>query len=153
MAADKAYAEVRRRFVATPGKLFAAFAEERWVSRWLSPSPEIKLNVLHFDFRVGGAYRFAYQVPGGDTMIVHGVYSSIEAPRKIVFSWNIEPPDEHAGILSEVTVMISPDGDGTELFIRHEKLSLADAAKRHSLGWQGALQALAALIETESELK
>ena len=134
----------------TPDKLFAAFAEERWVSRWLSPSPEIKLNVLRFDFTVGGAYRFAYEIPGGDPVIVHGVYSSIEAPRKIVFSWIIEPPDEHAGILSEVTVLISPDGEGTELLIRHEKLSRADAAKRHSLGWQGALNTLSALIETET---
>jgi uncharacterized protein YndB with AHSA1/START domain len=136
----------------TPDKLFAAFAEERWVSRWLSPSPEIKLNVLRFDFTVGGAYRFAYEIPGGDPVIVHGVYSSIEAPRKIVFSWIIEPPDEHAGILSEVTVLISPDGDGTELLIRHEKLLRADAAKRHSLGWQGALKTLSALIEIETEL-
>ena len=77
------------------------------VSRWLSPSPEIKLTLLQFDFRVGGRYRFAYHLPDGTTVIVGGVYRSIEPPSTIVFSWIIEPPDEHAGIESEVTVTIA----------------------------------------------
>jgi uncharacterized protein YndB with AHSA1/START domain len=54
--------------------------------------------LLQFDFREGGAYRFAYHVPGGQIMTVRGVYRSIEPPSKIVFSWVIEPPDEHAGL-------------------------------------------------------
>jgi uncharacterized protein YndB with AHSA1/START domain len=47
------------------------------------------LHLLQFDFRVGGAYRFAYDVPGGATLLVNGVYRTIEPPSTIVFSWNI----------------------------------------------------------------
>jgi uncharacterized protein YndB with AHSA1/START domain len=143
MNPDETVAEVHRRLLAAPEKVFSAFAEARLVSRWLSPSPEIALTVLRFDFRIGGAYRFAYHIPGGKTMIVNGAYRSIEAPSMIIFSWNIEPPDEHAGLQSEVTATITPDGNGTELRIRHEKLTLPGAVERHIEGWRGALDRLA----------
>jgi uncharacterized protein YndB with AHSA1/START domain len=114
--------------------------------RWLTPSPEIKLVVLGFDFRVGGTYRFAYHVPGGQVMTVNGSYRSIEPPSRIVFSWNIEPPDEHAGLQSEVVVAITPVGDGSELYIRHERLAQDGAVECHSMGWRGALDQLAELL-------
>jgi uncharacterized protein YndB with AHSA1/START domain len=143
----EAFAEVRRRLKAPPERVFAAFAEAGLVSRWLSPSPEIALTVLAFDFRAGGAYRFAYHVPGGDIVYVGGIFRVIEPPAKLVFSWVIAPPDEHAGIESEVTVTIAPDGAGAELLIRHEKLERTDAFERHAMGWRGALDQLAALPE------
>lgn len=149
MIVNETGAEVRRRFKAAPKKVFAAFSEARLVGRWLKPSPEITLTLLQFDFRVGGAYRFAYHVPGGETVIVSGVYRAIEPPSKIVFSWVIEPPDEHAGIESEVTVTITPDSAGAELLIRHDKLARADAVERHAAGWHGALDQLAALPEMQ----
>jgi uncharacterized protein YndB with AHSA1/START domain len=146
--ANDAAVEVRRRFRVAPEKVFAAFAKAHWVGRWLSPSPDILLVLLEFDFREGGMYRFAYHVPGGQVMTVRGAYRSIEPPSKIAFSWVIEPPDEHAGLESEVTVAITPDGEFTELFIRHEKLSRPGAGTRHTEGWRGALDQLASLLES-----
>lgn len=148
MPADRTHVEVRRRFAAGPEQVFAAFAEARLVGRWLSPSPGITLTLLQFDFREGGGYRFAYDFPGGRT-VVAGRYRSIEPPSKIVFSWTIEPPDEHAGLESEVTVTIRRDSAGTELVIRHENLTRAGAAARHDQGWRGALDQLARTIEAE----
>jgi uncharacterized protein YndB with AHSA1/START domain len=40
-------------------------------------------------------------------MHVNGVFRVIEPPTGLIFSWNIEPPDEHAGMKSEVTVTMS----------------------------------------------
>jgi uncharacterized protein YndB with AHSA1/START domain len=146
MTSRKTFVDVRRRLSASPRKVFAAFADAELVCRWLSPSPDIVLTVLQLDFRVDGTYRFAYRVPGGQTMMVNGTYRRIEPPSLIVFSWNIEPPDEHAGVKSEVTISLVPDGDGTELVIRHERLTPPGAAERHDQGWRGALDRLEALL-------
>jgi uncharacterized protein YndB with AHSA1/START domain len=151
MSSDDTFVEVRRRFTTAPEKVFSAFAEAHVVARWLTPSPDIKLDVLQFDFREGGGYRFAYRVPGAPTVIVGGSYRVIEAPFRIVFTWIIEPPDVHAGIESEVTITITPDGSGSQLLIRHAKLVRADAEARHEQGWRGALDQLAiTLLERTS---
>lgn len=151
MIADNSCAEIRRRLAHPPGRVFNAFAEPKLVARWLTPSTEIKLTVLAFDFREGGSYRFAYHVPNATTVIVAGSYSVIRPPSKIIFSWVIEPPDEHAGIHSEVTVAITPDGAGSELLIRHEKFGRTDATERHAAGWLGAVDQLAQLLAREEQ--
>jgi uncharacterized protein YndB with AHSA1/START domain len=151
MIADKSCAEIRRRLAYAPEMVFGAFAKAGLVTRWLTPSPEIKLTMLQFDFREGGSYRFAYHIPGATTVIVAGSYSVIKPPSKIVFSWVIEPPDEHAGIQSEISVAITPDGTGSELVIRGEKLGRTDAIERHAAGWRGALDQLTELLAQEEQ--
>jgi uncharacterized protein YndB with AHSA1/START domain len=151
MIGDKSCAEIRRRLAHSPERVFAAFASADLVQRWLTPSPEIRLSVLQFDFREGGSYRFAYHVQGTTTVIVAGSFSVIKPPSKIVFSWVIEPPDEHAGIQSEVSVAIRPERTGSELVIRHEKLGRADAIERHATGWRGAVDHLTELLAPEEQ--
>jgi uncharacterized protein YndB with AHSA1/START domain len=146
MTRDEAVAEVRQHLATAPSRVFAAFADPALVSRWLTPSPDVALRVVQFDFRVGGTYRFAYDVPGRPTMFVNGRYQTIEPPSTIVFSWNIEPPDEHAGVRSEVTVTLTPRGTGTDLRIRHAQLTMPGACARHEAGWRGALHHLVALL-------
>jgi len=149
MIADKSCAEIRRRLAYAPEKVSGAFAKAELVTLWLTPSPKITLTVLQFDFREGGSYRFAYHVPGATTVIVAGSYHVIKPPSKIVFSWMIQPPDEHAGIPSEESVAITPDGIGSELVIRHEKLGRTDAIERHAAGWRDAVDQLTELLAQE----
>lgn len=147
MTAARPRVEIRRQLAAAPDRVFAAFADARLVEQWLSPSPDIPITVRQLDFREGGAYRFAYGLPDGSTVMVGGIYRTIEPPRKIVFSWIIEPPDVHAGIESEVSVIMTPSGAGTELVIRHDRLTRMDAEARHAEGWRGALDQLVTVLE------
>jgi len=146
MTIEANVADVRRQMKAAPEMVFGAFADARLVSRWLKPSVDVRLDVLAFDFRVGGAYRFAYQVPDGQIMHVNGVFRAIDTPSRLVFSWNIEAPDEHAGVQSEVHVSITPHQAGCELHVRHINLSGPGAPERHAEGWKGALDNLAMLL-------
>ena len=150
MMTSRVGVEVRRLLNASPEKVFAAFADKGLVAQWLRPSPDVTLTVLGFDFRPGGAYRFAYDVPDGQRMVVGGTFRTIEAPSRLVFSWLIEPPDEHAGIDSEVTVSLVSRGASTELTIRHANFGRADADRRHELGWNGALDLLEAQLREEA---
>ena len=146
MDGEIAFADVRRHLAATPERVFAAFSDATLVSRWLTPSAEIAMKVLAFDFRVGGFFRFAYHVPDGAVMTVNGTYRAIEPPGRIAFSWNIEPPDEHAGLQSEVVVSITADAGGSELHIRHSRLTLPGTGERHRIGWLGAIDLLDVLL-------
>jgi uncharacterized protein YndB with AHSA1/START domain len=137
-----ACAEVRRHLSAAPERVFAAFASAEVVAHWLTPSPDVKLTVLEFDFREGGRYRFAYDTPEGQRMLVGGIYQSIEAPKRLIFTWLIEPPDIHAGIESQVTVAIAARANGSDLLILHERFGREDANARHAEGWRGALDQL-----------
>jgi uncharacterized protein YndB with AHSA1/START domain len=135
--------ELRRTLQASIERVFAAFSDPVMVAQWLRPSPDVLLTVLTFEFREGGRYRFAYDVPDGNRMVVGGHYKVIEHPRRIVFSWLIEPPDEHAGIESEVIVQLATvTPNATQLEISHSGWGRKDAEARHSAGWTGALDLL-----------
>jgi len=140
-------AEVRRRLSAPPERVFAAFSSAQVVASWLTPAPEVKLTVLQLEFREGGRYRFAYESPDGQRMVVGGVYQKIQPPTRLEFSWIIEPPDVHAGIQSQVTVSIAPAQHGSDLTILHERFGREDANARHATGWAGALDQLRGLLE------
>lgn len=152
MPTPETRAEVTRHLGVPPERIFAAFASADLVARWLSPSPDITLQVLAYDFRVSGTYRFAYLVPGEAVMHVHGIFRQISRPCQLIFSWVIEPPDEHAGVDSEIRVSITEtQGGGSLLTIVHERLDRAGAAERHRGGWEGALNRLELLFRARTE--
>jgi uncharacterized protein YndB with AHSA1/START domain len=146
MVIEASVVDSGRQLNAAPEMVFGTFADPQLVSRWLKPSPDVRLDVLAFDFRPGGAFRFAYHMAGGQIMHVNGVFRAIDTPSRLVFSWNIEPPDEHAGVESEVHVSIAPHEAGCELHIRHINLSRPGAPERHAQDWKGALDNLAILL-------
>jgi len=144
---------VRRRFRVAPEKVFAAFSEARWVARWLSPSPDIKLSLLQFEFREGGAYRFAYHVPGGQVMTVRGAYRLIDRPSKLVFSWLVEAARRACG----PRFRSHRDQSHRTASSRNSSSAMRNspartAGSRHAEGWRGALESAGCAVGTVGRL-
>jgi uncharacterized protein YndB with AHSA1/START domain len=87
--------------------------------------------------RVGGAFEIVMHTASGPVRHT-GVYKAIEAPRRLVFTWN----SIHAGDQdSLVTVEFRPDGQTTEVVVTHERLP-QEKVSGHTGGWTSILESL-----------
>jgi uncharacterized protein YndB with AHSA1/START domain len=115
--------------------VYAAWTEPQAMARWLAPSgchAEVEADV-----RVGG--RLSVVMIGDDMRIEHdGEYVTLEPPRRLSFTWR---SPYTGGGSSLVTVTLTPDGDGTDLLLIHERLP-ADTAESHRGGWGAMLRRL-----------
>ena len=102
MTAEPIPLVVRRQMAVSRDQLFEAFCSADALSKWFTPSPEIGLDVMEFDFVVGGRFRFRYIMPDGRRPVVGGIYELIEPPARIIFSWVWEAPDPLADVQMRV---------------------------------------------------
>ena len=72
------------------------------------------------DLRPGGAYRIGNRHPDGSTTWISGVFELVRPPDELAYSWNIGLPGADG---SRVHVEFLDHPDGTELVVRHERLS------------------------------
>lgn len=128
--------------------VFEAFSSAEMLSQWFSPSPEISIELLEFEFVPQGVFRMRYAMPDGTQPIVGGRYEIIEKPTQIIFSWIWEAPDPHADIPTRVVVQFDAKGVNTEITVTHDRLPTKGACSRYVAGWEGTLERLEQLILT-----
>lgn len=135
---------VRRIIHATPERLFAAWTEPEHLKQWWGP-PSINCVDAQVDLRVGGRYRIANQLPDGNVLWITGEFQAIEPPRKLVYTWSIEPASGPAEL---VTILFEPNASGgTEVIVTHERIPNKTARDTHQMGWQGCLDGLAEYLQ------
>jgi len=127
---------VRRTIAASADALFDAWIDARALAAWMRPGDTTR-SVATVDARVGGAYEIVMHTPGGP--VAHrGVYTAIERPHRLAFTWNSPYAGEHD---SRVTVEFRAAGKSTEVVLTHERLPRVHAAA-HEGGWTDALRHL-----------
>lgn len=94
---------VRRTIPGSPERLFDAFSSARALAQWFTPSPDISVEVLEFDFKVAGKYRLQYTMANGQRTTVGGAYEIIERPTTIAMTWIWQVPDPLANVQMRVT--------------------------------------------------
>jgi len=141
-AATKPSLTLKRRFRASPEKVFAAFTDPEKVKLWMGPG-EIKAVRAEGDMRVGGRYRWVMRNPAGEEHDVSGVYREIVPNQKLVFTWAWKSTPERESL---VTVLLKADGDGTLLTLTHEQFFDEAARDSHRGGWNGALDKMERLF-------
>jgi uncharacterized protein YndB with AHSA1/START domain len=143
--------EVRRWYDAPPELVFRAMIDPSTMPRWLCPSAEIRLDVLEIDVRVGGRYRFSYvDEVGRSRSVVHGKYHTLDAPRRLAFTWTWEPPDPDAGVETLVTFDLSVQDCGTEVVLTHMHMPGEGKTRAHRAGWIACLGILELIIDNEA---
>ena len=130
---------VRKRIQAERARVFEAFTRPEALVKWFTPSPDISLEVLDFDFAAQGGFRLCFTMPGDVQKRVGGSYERIVPPDEIVFSWIWEEPDPHAGMPTRVCVRFEETEGVTEVVLTHERLASEEVAARHGQGWSGML--------------
>ena len=151
MTTDAAVPLVVQREIAAPRPtVFEAFSRRELLAQWFTPNSDIVLEILEFDFRPGGRFRFRYDMPDGRRPSVGGVYEQIRSPEEIVISWLWEAPDPLQGIDMRVRFHFEDAGDVTRVVIRHEKLPSHLACSIHEDGWEASLDSLERFLDRQS---
>src|ERR1700674_1745669 len=101
-----------RAFDAPRHRIFAALTKPELMKRWLGPrsSPMVMCEI---DLRVGGAYRWAWQLGSGGTMGVSGVYREIVPDERVVATEKFDQPWYPGQAV--VTLAVSEQGGKTTL--------------------------------------
>ncbi len=136
---------IRKTIRAKAERLFAAWTIPAQLKLWWGPQG-VKCIDAEVDLRPGGRYRIANQLPDGKILWITGEFEVIEAPRKLVYTWRVEPEMESS---ERVTVLFEPSGDYTEVVVTHERISSEELRKMHEQGWFGCLESLAKFVEGE----
>ncbi len=106
---------IRRRYPATPARVFAAWASLDAKSIWMD-DPDFKSDGTEseLDFRVGGHERFGGLAPDGTPYRYDAVYYDIVPDHRIVYSYEMYTGEKRMSV-SLATVEIAPEQDSTKL--------------------------------------
>jgi uncharacterized protein YndB with AHSA1/START domain len=137
-------ARVSHRFTASAERVYDAWLDPAQARLWMTAALKSgglagDVRSIEIDPRVGGRFLFS-DMRNGMEARHWGTYLELDRPRKIVFTWIVDPADEADP--SRVTLTIEPDGTGCTATIVHEMdAKWADYTSRVEGGWGRMLQA------------
>ena len=137
---------VKRRFAASPERVFDAWLDPERARRFLFTHPGTQEIVrAEIDFRVGGKFLFVVR-RNGKNSDHFGEYLEIERPHHLVFTLCVPATWSET---SRVQIDIVPVETGCELTLTHEGVS-AELATRIEEGWTTFLNLLHLQINQEA---
>jgi uncharacterized protein YndB with AHSA1/START domain len=159
---------IERRYVASPARVFGAFAHEGTKRSWFAHEDVLDMLEFSLDFRVGGreTSRFSFVgaaaggPPKGTPMSNDATYLDIVPNERIVFSNVLSVADRHV-VASLVTVQLLPAGKGTRLVLTEQsaffdrlfarEADLSDAVKLREEGFRQLLARIDGVLGPERD--
>jgi len=132
-----------------PDRVFAAWTDVAQLARWWWP--QLAGTTYDVDARPGGRFRITSPAIGAT---VWGVFTEVDHPRRLVFSWNWEDdadPDAvvDAGVADTVVVTFEPRDDGTLVTVAHTSTThVPDGGAEQ--GWNDVLDRLVRVARDQS---
>ncbi|MDH3731905.1 MAG: SRPBCC domain-containing protein [Gemmatimonadota bacterium] len=127
--------------------VFRAWTDPEEMRKWSCPEGA-EVAGLTVDLRVGGAFRIEMKGEDGSEYTAFGTYREIDAPNRLVYTWDWEQPD-HAVGETVVTVTFNDLGESTEIVLEHDLFPAVEAVEGHRQGWTSALAQFEALFVTD----
>jgi len=126
--------EVRMKRTIQAGQqaVWDAWTQPQHMKNWSCPDPSGETEV-EVDLRVGGAYRIVMSVEG-EQHIAYGTYREVDAPNRLVYTWDWENPENAMGE-TIVTVDFEVNGDATDVVVVHSGFPAPEAKESHEQGW------------------
>ena len=84
-AAASRQVTITRTFEAPRELVFRMWSSPEFLTRWYAPR-RCRLEVLHFDFREGGEFRYRIREPDGSGCLCSSIFTQIAAPERIVYT-------------------------------------------------------------------
>jgi uncharacterized protein YndB with AHSA1/START domain len=120
-----------------PQRVFAALTDGAEITRWWGDDAVYRTTSWKSDFRVGGQWRADGIGADGHPFYVGGEFLEIDAPRKLVQTWE---PQWDPGATTTITYVLAATETGTRLTLRHEGFKgRPQSCQGHSDGWQTVL--------------
>ena len=135
---------LNRHFDAAPERVFAAFTEQALMQSWYGPET-MTAPRCDVDARVGGAYRIELHGAAGLVSIVTGVFTEIDPPRRLAFTWGwLNGSGRNPETF--VTLTFTPRSGGTDLELVQTGFAKEEFRAGHNDGWTSALRSLEASL-------
>jgi len=117
-----------RVFDADPGQVFEAFTNPELVKRWLLGPAGWTMPLCEIDLKVGGHFRYRWSAPNKRDFGMHGVYSDIARPERIVHTESFD--EDLRGGEALVTTIFSEQRCKTTVTttVRYSSREVRDAA-------------------------
>jgi len=136
--------EVSRLIHADQNRVFSAWTDPDKIVQWWGAGGVV-CTEASLDLAIGGRYRFANRTPDGNTMWITGIFTEVEPPDRLEYTWAIEPVD-HETAYSKVVVTFASESSGTLVTVAQTQIPSPEARETNEFGWVGCLEGLEALI-------
>jgi uncharacterized protein YndB with AHSA1/START domain len=130
---------IERTFAASAEDVFDAWTSPEVMRRWFHCAPDWDTPEADVDLSVGGKVRVVMRKPDGTEAEMHGEYTLIDRPHRLVMTWTFhdDPSNEQ---LMELTFSES-DGSTTVLLV-NSRISTDERRDSQDWGWRGCLDQL-----------
>jgi uncharacterized protein YndB with AHSA1/START domain len=106
---------ITRSVAASPDRVFDAWTDVAQLAAWWWP--QLGGTSYDVDARPGGRYRISNR---SIRATVSGVFTEVDRPRGLVFTWSWEDDGEPDAVVEDtVVVTFEADGDGTVVTVAH----------------------------------
>lgn len=137
---------ITRTVTASPDRVFAAWTDVAQLAAWWWP--QLGGTTYDVDARPGGHYRISSPAIGAT---VSGVFTEVDRPRRLVFTWSWEDDDEPEAVVEDtVVVTFEPEAEGTVVTVSHTSTAHVPEGGAEQ-GWNDVMDRLVTLCETEPQ--